>query len=117
MFVQLALTPAFVVTWRGTWENADSLFDTVLFDGNLVASALTALALGIVGSLPLLIWQKAIDTFAKRSAEEGLNTFRFLLVSRLFTVVRFYFDVLLWKGVWGFYDYIVGASWYVWASD
>jgi hypothetical protein len=37
---------------------------------------------------------------------------RFFLVSRIYTIVRFYFDLVMWKGIWGFMNFIVGGSWY-----
>ena len=30
-----------------------------------------------------------------------------MLVSRIFTIIRLYFDILTWKGVFGIFDYIV----------
>ena len=34
---------------------------------------------------------------------------RFLLVSRAFTICKFYSDLLMWKGVWGLFDNVIGA--------
>ena len=34
---------------------------------------------------------------------------RFLAVSRAFTICKFYFDLLMWKGVWGLFDNVIGA--------
>ena len=31
IFVQVLVGPAFIITWRGTWQNADELMDNVIF--------------------------------------------------------------------------------------
>ena len=42
-----------------------------------------------------------IDTFISRV--------RFLTLSRAFTICKFYFDLLIWKGIWGLFDNVIGA--------
>ena len=38
-----------------------------------------------------------------------ISRIRFLAVSRAFTIFKFYFDLLIWKGVWGLFDNVIGA--------
>ena len=39
-----------------------------------------------------------------------------MVVSRLYTILRLYFDILTWKGVFGVFDYIINPmankAWY-----
>ena len=67
VFVWLVVTPIFAGTWRGTWGNADSLIDTVLFDGNLVGSAFFCLFAGLALSSILMLRLETIEWFAKSS--------------------------------------------------
>ena len=66
LFVQLIITPLFVITWRGTWENFDTLFDQIIFNGDLELSSWTCLAVGIIGSFPLILFQARINDFANK---------------------------------------------------
>jgi hypothetical protein len=38
---------------------------------------------------------------------------RFLFFSRLFTLAKFYSDLLIWKGIWGIGDNVIGGGWQV----
>ena len=31
IFVQVLVGPAFIITWRGTWQNADEFMDNIIF--------------------------------------------------------------------------------------
>ena len=106
MFVQFIATPAFVIAWRGTWENADTVFDELICKGDLTLTTILSLAVGIVGSAPLIVFQGAIARFAA-----GGSRLKFILVSRGFTMARFYCDLIMWKGVWNLLDYVVGTTW------
>ena len=64
LFVQLVIGPLFVVTWRGTWQNADTLFDQVIFQDKLEASSIFVLVLGLVVSAILVFAQHEIKAFA-----------------------------------------------------
>lgn len=64
IFVQFVVGPAFVVAWRGTWKNADSLFDDFICHGNLKMAAVYALSLGISVSALILYFQHEIKVFA-----------------------------------------------------
>jgi len=50
IFVQVLVGPAFIITWRGTWQNADELMDNIIFKGDLHGSAICSLVIGIVMS-------------------------------------------------------------------
>ena len=67
VFVWLVVTPLFAGTWRGTWGNADSLFDTVIFNGDLVGSAFFCLFAGLALSSILMLRLETIEWFAKSS--------------------------------------------------
>ena len=65
IFVWLVVTPIFAGTWRGTWGNADSLIDTVIFNGDLVGSAFFCLFAGLALSSILMFRLETIECFAK----------------------------------------------------
>ena len=65
IFVWLVVTPIFAGTWRGTWGNADSLIDTVIFNGDLVGSAFFCLFAGLALSSILMFRLETIEWFAK----------------------------------------------------
>lgn len=94
--------PLVIFTWRGTWHNIDALFDQLIFS-SLKLSNLFALFTGIAISAILSFNQYKIKVFAS----EGL---KFYVISRLFSIVSFYSDLLQWKGIWGFFNYIIGSS-------
>ena len=56
-FVQFVIGPIFICAWRGTWQNADALFDSVVFNGDVKSSTIFALALGIGVSMILIYSQ------------------------------------------------------------
>ncbi len=56
--------PAFIITWRGTWQNADELFDNVIFKGDFHWSAICSLAIGIMFCVFLMLFQHEIKAFA-----------------------------------------------------
>ena len=60
IFAQLVIGPIFVSCWRGTWQNADTLFDEILCLGNLDMAAAISYALGFVVSFVILISQHEI---------------------------------------------------------
>ena len=64
LFVQLVIGPLFIVTWRGTWQNADTLFDEVIFQGNLEGSSIFVLISGLMVSAVLIFAQHEIKAFA-----------------------------------------------------
>ena len=102
LLAQLVIGPLYIFTWRGTWQNADALFDQQIFSGNLYMSTLCVLCLGTMVSASLTFTQYKIKAWALNGSQP-----RFFLISRLFTVMGFYSDLLIWKGIWGFFDYIV----------
>ena len=106
LFVQLVIGPLFVVTWRGTWQNADTLFDQQFFQGKLEASSIFVLILGLVISAILVFAQHEIKALALNCSKPW-----FFIISRFYTIIRFYFDLLMWKGIWGFYNYIAYGTW------
>ena len=65
VFVWLVVTPIFAGTWRGTWGNADSLFDTVIFNGDLTGSAFFCLFAGLALSSIIMLWLQPFEGFAK----------------------------------------------------
>ena len=102
LLAQLVIGPLYIFTWRGTWQNADALFDQQIFSGDLYMSTLCVLLLGTMVSASLTFTQYKIKAWALNGSQS-----RFFLISRLFTVMGFYSDLLIWKGIWGFFDYIV----------
>ena len=61
---QLVIGPLFVITWRGTWQNADTLFDEYIFHGDLEGSSIFVLICGILVSAMLVFAQHEIKSFA-----------------------------------------------------
>lgn len=104
-YVQLIITPIYVMTWRGTWENFDDLFDQVIFHGDKKTSTYVAFLIGILTNFLTILLQHKIRDFANQ--HRGCLYFA---ISRLFTIFRFYCDLLIWKGIWGFFLYILGDS-------
>ena len=102
LFAQLVIGPLFVVTWRGTWQNADALFDQQIFQGNLKVSAIFVLVLGLLVSALLTLAQHSIKALSMK-----WNRIWFIFFSRFFTIIIFYSDLLIWKGIWGFFNCIV----------
>ena len=86
LFVQLVIGPLFVVTWRGTWQNADTLFDQQFFQGKLEASSIFVLVLGLVISAILVFAQHEIKALALNCSKPW-----FFIISRFYTIIRFYF--------------------------
>ena len=84
-------------------------FSKQLLRCTLKASSICALLSGIFVSASLIFFQHEIKSFVLKRK----NKWAFYFVSRLFTIVRFYFDLLMWKGIWGFFNYIVGSAWQV----
>ena len=76
LFVQLVIGPLFVITWRGTWQNADTLFDEYFFHGNLKGSSIFVLIFGLLVSALLVFAQHEIKAFAL-SCNRYLNFPRF----------------------------------------
>ena len=74
IFVQLVAGPLFIITWRGTWQNADTLFDEILFNGNITHSSIVALILGIFVSAVLIFYQFEI----KASVIHNRNRYKYL---------------------------------------
>ncbi|XP_059085484.1 uncharacterized protein LOC131882373 isoform X2 [Tigriopus californicus] len=111
LFSQILVMPLFSMTWRGTWTVLDYVFDILVFKGHYQASGIFSLALGILGSMPYMLFHRVVQDFAKNG-----STFRYLVVSRVFTVTNFYFDLFLWKGLWGLFNHVIGPSWQISAS-
>ena len=64
MFVHCVIGPLFIITWRGTWHNADTLFDEVIFDGDFKISSLVSLIIGLVLSTCVILLQHEIKAIA-----------------------------------------------------
>jgi hypothetical protein len=69
IFVQFVVGPCFVVAWRGTWENADILFDEIIFKGNLKVSAGIALFGGTLVSAVVIFLQHELRAFANNGSK------------------------------------------------
>ena len=65
IFAWLVVTPIFAGTWRGTWGNADSLIDSVIFSGDLESSAFFCLFVGVALSSLLMFSLSTIEWLAK----------------------------------------------------
>ena len=63
LFAQLVIGPLYIFTWRGTWQNADALFDQEIFQGNLKVSTMFVLFFGMTVSGSLSFTQHSIKTF------------------------------------------------------
>ena len=64
IFVHCVICPLFITTWRGTWHNADTLFDQVIFDGDYKISALVSLIIGVVFTTFVIFLQHEIRAIA-----------------------------------------------------
>ena len=64
-FCQFIVTIVFVAIWNGTWQNLDSLFDRIIFNGNLVYSSVASLTIGTFASSLIIFFQLQIRTFAE----------------------------------------------------
>ncbi len=134
--MSFVITPLFVLAWKGTWQNADLLFDQVIFKGELKESSLTCLIAGSTGSLILAFYQASckarckcenidkqrdmkyhcvihilllLQNMVQNFSESGSKSC-YIIVTRIFTIVVFYIDILTWKGIWGTFNYIVGRT-------
>ena len=64
MFVHCVIGPLFIITWRGTWHNADTLFDEVIFENDFKISSLVSLIIGLVLSTCVILLQHEIRAIA-----------------------------------------------------
>ena len=64
-FCQFIVTIVFVAVWNGTWQNLDSLFDRIIFNGNLVYSSVASLTIGAFASSLIIFFQLQIRTFSE----------------------------------------------------
>ena len=64
-FCQFLVTIIFVAAWNGTWQNLDSLFDQILFKGNLVHSSIASLTIGAFVSTLIILFQLPIRKYAE----------------------------------------------------
>ena len=69
LFVNLLVNPFFVITWRGTWTNADYVFDVLVFKGDLYRSTLASFVTGILGSAVIMWTQHGIRKFARKGGK------------------------------------------------
>ena len=110
LLAQCVIGPLYIFTWRGTWQNADALFDQQMFSGNLPMSTIFVLVLGTLVATSLTFDQHSIKAWALKGSKPS-----FFLISRLFTVIDLYSELLIWKGIWGFFDNIaygqVSGTW------
>ena len=65
IFNQFVISPIFVITWSGTWQNADTFFDKIIFRGNVTLSALFCLVVGIIIAISILLFQQTITNVIK----------------------------------------------------
>ena len=64
IFVRCVIAPLFITTWRGTWHNADTLFDEVIFEFDFKISSLVSLIIGLVLSTCVILLQHEIRAIA-----------------------------------------------------
>ena len=64
-FCQFLVTIIFVAVWNGTWQNLDTLFDKLIFNGDRVLSSIVSLALGSLASVLIIFSQSYIRDFAE----------------------------------------------------
>ena len=64
-FCQFLVTIIFVAVWNGTWQNLDTLFDKLIFNGDRVLSSIVSLALGSLASVLIIFSQSHIRNFAE----------------------------------------------------
>ena len=62
---QFVITIIYVAAWIGTWQNWDSLFDQIIFQGNMAHSNVASLAIGAFVSTLIVLFQIQIRTLAK----------------------------------------------------
>ena len=64
-FCQFLVTIIFVAVWNGTWQNLDTLFDKLIFNGDRVLSSIVSLVLGSLASVLIIFSQSYIRDFAE----------------------------------------------------
>ena len=110
LLIQLVVGPFTVCIWRGAWEFYDFIFLKLnefipvgpFFIGLLCFSC------GVTISVVIALSYREIDAIAKRG-----GTRRYLIVSRVYSMMRFLFALLYWKGIFDMLDSIYQRDWLV----
>ena len=64
-FCQFLVTFIFVAAWIGTWQNLDSVFDTLLFNGDKYYSSIASTVVGALFSIVIIFTQEQVRNFAE----------------------------------------------------
>ena len=109
-FIQLIVGPFTVSVWCAGWQLYDTFFFWIArnflttgisidgsdrFESSLeyMLQAIICLTIGIVSSILLVVFSQNLEDFAANTGKDV-----YFLVSRLFSVLRFFTTLLYWKG-------------------
>ena len=109
-FIQLIVGPFTVSVWCAGWQLYDTFFfwiarrvlsssnstnenDTFESSPEYIIQAIICLVIGTISSILLVVFSQNLEDFAARTGRDV-----YFLVSRLFSVLRFFTTLLYWKG-------------------
>ena len=95
--IQLIIGPFVVALWRGIWEFHGWCFSKLGFGG--FVEGLVSFIIGFIFATAITLFFREIDAFAKNG-----GTVKYLLVSRIFSIMNTFFSLLYWKGVFDMLD-------------
>jgi len=107
LLIQFVIGPFTVCVWRGAWEFYDWSFYKI-FQCCPFYIGLLCFSLGFVISVLVALSYKETDSLAKRA-----GTCQYFLVSRIYSMLRFLFALLYWKGVFDMLDVLYDKDWFV----